>query len=375
MNYQYRATTWLPFASALLAISSASAAAQSNTPVPVWKVSERGAQAIGEEGDPNKEFTRVFAPMRTSTGQIVIPDFGTSEIRIFSGNGTFERKFGRRGSGPGEVRSLYRVGRIGDSIVVSDVSQSRISVFHPVSGFARQQSLVGLELGHVEVLGVLGDGALVVHPLMSSGRGPQKHGVWRDSMQVGLVSSFDQPLRSAWTRKFPGSSHLTINPKNEARAEAVGNYPFGPNIRFAVLDSFVLIGDSHAPELTVLNSMGQVVRTIRLPLQQRAFDNFRFDLARREAIGVLTDPLSIRHVNERYNLSHRPQNEPLYGQMFVSRDGLIWIERYRYLRADPTEFLVFSPEGKLLATAWCISARPTGSSYCSAVCRLRLPVK
>lgn len=333
---------------AALCLSPASVPGQANAPVSRWTLLRDGGVVIGQEGDPNKEFSRVFGAMRTSLGEIVVPDFGSAEIRVFSKEGAFQRKFGRRGAGPGEFRSLTLSGRIGDSMFIGDVGQSRVSVVHPVNGFIRQRSLAGLDVGRVEILGVMKNGAFVVHPLRNSGSGPQEHGVWRDSMQIGLVEPIE-PLRVAWLRSFPGSSHLTINPRQEAKARAVGNYPYGPNIRLAVSDSVLLIGDTGSPELRVLDSRGRDIGRISLLLSPRKFDNARFDLAKKEAVAAINDTIARSQVAERYSLSHRPVFEPLFDRLIISRDGFIWVERFRYLRADPTEFLVFNSAGKQVA--------------------------
>jgi hypothetical protein len=55
-----------------------------------------------------------------SAGTIYVPDNGSGELRIFSRDGMFIRKIGRRGNGPGEFQQISNVIPYGQHIAVID---------------------------------------------------------------------------------------------------------------------------------------------------------------------------------------------------------------------------------------------------------------
>jgi hypothetical protein len=92
-----------------------------------------------------------------SDGSVVILDWRTSEVNIFSRSGVFLRGIGRKGQGPGEFEGpvLVEAGP-GDSIHLFDPGK-RIDVFSPTGEYVR-----GVQLGYHEPLAAQGDGSYIV---------------------------------------------------------------------------------------------------------------------------------------------------------------------------------------------------------------------
>ena len=67
--------------------------------------------------------------LRLEDGTVVVADRGANELRLFDAAGGFIRSLGGPGEGPGEFQLLNEVWTRGDTILVSDNIQSRISVF------------------------------------------------------------------------------------------------------------------------------------------------------------------------------------------------------------------------------------------------------
>lgn len=82
------------------------------------------------DGPEELQFFRVTALAVDPSGSIFIGD-GSSTIREFDSAGTFVRRFGRRGDGPGEFQWPNRIFRYGDTTAVSDSRHYRISMFDP----------------------------------------------------------------------------------------------------------------------------------------------------------------------------------------------------------------------------------------------------
>lgn len=316
-------------------------------PATRWHVEAQPALVIGHENDPNYEFLQVFGTMRTSMGDILVGNFGTAELRVFDSTGKFKRSIGRRGEGPGEFQYLVPLARAGDTVFIADLSQNRLSVIEPTAGFMRLRSFATLNR-RAEPLARLSNGALLARLINSSTARTQKHGVFRDSVEVVLIPPND-PLRFVAIGTYPGNSILNINPTNKPQADAFGIFPFGANWRFSVIGNSILIGSTNSSQLLMLDESGKVVREIQLDLKRKTLDHAKFVAARNELSATLTDHVSISQITERYALRHRPEYEPMYDRLMTSRDSLLWVEHFRYKHSDSTVFSVFSRTGRKLA--------------------------
>ncbi len=91
------------------------------------------------EGDEHYTFQDVTGVLPLPSGDVVVADGGAGELTRYAADGTFVRRWGRRGQGPGEFGSLSRVYPwTGDSVAALDQANVRVSVFGPDGGFSRQ---------------------------------------------------------------------------------------------------------------------------------------------------------------------------------------------------------------------------------------------
>jgi len=94
------------------------------------------------EGDEDYLFQDVTSVVRLASGNLVVADGGSSELALYAPDGSFVRRWGGRGEGPGEFRSLSRVYPLGpDSLIALDQVTSRLSVFDTAGVFVRQVAL------------------------------------------------------------------------------------------------------------------------------------------------------------------------------------------------------------------------------------------
>jgi len=108
--------------------------------LPVLSVDATPALEIGVlEGDERYTFQNVTSVTPLSSGALVVADAGAAELLRYAADGTFERRWGGRGGGPGEFGQLARVyAWTGDSVAALDQQSERLSVFDAVGAFARQ---------------------------------------------------------------------------------------------------------------------------------------------------------------------------------------------------------------------------------------------
>lgn len=82
--------------------------------------------------DSSSEFTDITALDVDGSGHVYVADFYRQQVTVLSLRGQPERVIGRKGSGPGEFRSIRSIQAIdGDSLLVYDPSLARISIYAP----------------------------------------------------------------------------------------------------------------------------------------------------------------------------------------------------------------------------------------------------
>ena len=118
---------------------SAGVAIVSNPPEGAWNQSSRWTVVVDltigtTEGDPDYQFGQISGIGVASDGRIFVLDQQAAEVRVYSPDGLLENKFGRAGSGPGELGAqgagpLF-VGA-GDTIFVPDLANQRVVRFSP----------------------------------------------------------------------------------------------------------------------------------------------------------------------------------------------------------------------------------------------------
>jgi hypothetical protein len=72
---------------------------------------------------------QVAGVVRDSDDNLIVANQGTGEFRVFSANGGFVRRFGHKGDGPGEFRSMANLRLTNDTLLVNDRGLARASRF------------------------------------------------------------------------------------------------------------------------------------------------------------------------------------------------------------------------------------------------------
>lgn len=118
---------------------------------------------IGVAGAASEyQLYRVFDAATLSDGRIAVANGGSGEVRIYVGDGTFERAFGGTGDGPGEFRDLFQLWVLpGDTIVAGDYGPWRLSYFTAEGEFIRAVIPEPRVPDAPESTGILEDGTVV----------------------------------------------------------------------------------------------------------------------------------------------------------------------------------------------------------------------
>lgn len=70
-----------------------------------------------------------IGPVLLGSGELFVAE--RTRIYVLSHDGKFERAFGRAGAGPGEFAEIRSIGGAGDTLIVEDFGQRRITLFDP----------------------------------------------------------------------------------------------------------------------------------------------------------------------------------------------------------------------------------------------------
>lgn len=110
--------------------------------LPVLSLSAEPTLEIGMvDGDEDYLFQRIVSTVHLPSGGIAISDAGAAEVSVYASDGTFLRRWGGRGEGPGEFRALSRIYSGGEGAILAlDAWTGRVSVFDTLGNFSHQVS-------------------------------------------------------------------------------------------------------------------------------------------------------------------------------------------------------------------------------------------
>jgi hypothetical protein len=107
--------------------------------LPLLALSEPSVEIGLLDGPDEYIFATIESVVRLADGTIAVSDAGAMHISLYDAGGTFLRRWGQRGDGPEEFRSLGRLYPHGsDSLMVSERYPARMTVFDLEGTFARR---------------------------------------------------------------------------------------------------------------------------------------------------------------------------------------------------------------------------------------------
>ncbi|HSG07163.1 MAG TPA: 6-bladed beta-propeller [Longimicrobiales bacterium] len=318
----------------------------------LWRVAGEPSVSIGKvTGDPLYEFTRVDGAARLSDGGFVVVDLTGASVRIFDPTGVFVRSLGGRGEGPGEFNMPAFIGLDGgDTVVVSDASQRRITRYSADGSSARTAPIRGdLPLYPVRA-GVLSDGAVIAHTPGHEAPGEEYDNVLQRA-----------PITWASVRT-DGSTGVVFGtiPGGEA---SIGRSRTGPDFWFTYTRSIpfakepaaaasrdrLYLGTADTFEILVFDQDGSLTRIIRMDHPLRPVTEDLKEALLDAALDRQTDPSGEAGVRTYYRDAYYPDFLPAYRSFRADALGYLWVQGYRPSWEGPPIWTVFDPEGRTVA--------------------------
>lgn len=316
-----------------------------------WRIGAEPVVDIGVlEGAPEYQLFRVSDARRFADGRIVVVNGGTGELRFYDAHGRYLASAGRRGGGPGEFERmgwmrLYR----GDSLLVYDFDQARVSIFDGEGRFGRSFRLQPPgESGFVMGLDVFADGSVLA-------RAPR---LFFDEMTDGYMrpdevyhvyspaGSFVDSIGS-----FPGPEQfLRTGGDGQRRFVSIMTLPFGRSSSAVAHGDRFLFGSGDAYEIAAYGMDGRLVRLIRkawtAPLvTDEALERF---VAHRMAEAPNDE--ARRGIEETYAALPIPKTMPAFRDLEIDALGNLWVRDFEPDEDAERPWSVFTPAGHLLGT-------------------------
>lgn len=275
-------------------------------------------------------------------GRVAVAVAGTSQVRIYGGDGSLERAWGGAGDGPEEFRLMARMGRAGgDTLWVHDYGHSRITWLDPDDGFLGALTLApALSAGMVT--GRRSDGSFVMGQMWGTPPPGETvpEGLARDPAAYVAYGADGAPLDTL--ARVPGRE---VMHRREGERMTMGSVPFAHHASDALLGDDLVVGDQVSRSFQVRGPAGviSVVRWTGGSLALGATDVRDWTEA-----AVADAPESERpSVRAWYTDLPWPETRPAYGRFFPDPTGALWVADYA-ARGEPSRWEIFDAQGRWL---------------------------
>ena len=286
----------------------------------------------GSEGDG---LFFVTAAQRLAHGDIVVADAGNHRLDVFDATGRKVRTLGREGRGPGEFSHPSWVGVHGDTLLVWDMVQSRLTRFDTAGKLIGTYPPVSDLSGFPRLVGRRDDGALLmVAPASDSWRA----GAYRDSL---LILWMRPDGRRDTVATLPADEQFGTR-SQDSRVTETTNLPFGRRTVVTTHAGRVYVGTGDSPVILTTtdgSAWDTVAALLHAPrtVTPGDVDDYWANL---RVTGTREPPRPPKGIVY-------PSRYPPYTDLRVSAGGDIWVS----LPARPSEWsvggqwLVFAPDG------------------------------
>ena len=302
-------------------------AADARAAAPQLTVDTVPLTVIGARPDGSDDVTRVWPGFLLPDNAIAFWHDQRAQLFIYEPDGRLRRRVGRRGQGPEDFASVHYIGISGDTLLVPDFGNDRLSLYD--AALNRVGVMRGVRacqtsspIGRLPGGGIVGYDGWVFRPA------PPSDTVVRPPTE--LVQFED--TRCDTLRVLPGRELRVVETRRQGRRHSQSMLVhFGRMSAAAVWDTLVAVGTADEYRIDLLDSSGSVVNSIRadfapVPVPDGARDTI---IARRMA--ELRAPGTERRIDpiedERLirEATFVADSVAVYEYFRVSHDGLLWV--------------------------------------------------
>ncbi len=288
---------------------------------------------------PAHEFHRAHSLKQRPDGSLMIADGGSREVRVFSATGEFLGSFGGSGEGPGEFRSLRRIGNAGDTLLA--LGRGRVTVAAPDLTVVRTFNIDRWTIN----LHYLGGGRIL--PEVSRPVLPMDGLAGLVRRQEPLVLFDLEGTRIDSIGEMRGAEVFVL----VRDGSYVGTAPrfFGKRSHVAALGRHILRGSSDTMQLEELDLSGNLVRVLRIPDYPLDLSDAQIASERDLLLDRLTPGNPLRAP---FEAAPAAETRPAFTDILVDPTGAVWLKLHRAESEhdQSQEWLVLEADGTWLGT-------------------------
>ncbi len=314
-----------------------------------WRLEAEPLVSIGGfSADEDHQLYRISGARILSDGSIAVANAGSGEIRFFSAAGRFIRAEGGKGGGPGEYQFPSLVGITpGDTLVIGDFQNNRVSFLHPEAGFVRSfPANPDGRFGFAR--GVLSQGAILMGGGIVFGGGSDiEEGLIRQPTEFHLIER--DGTAAGDLGQFPGTEMIVtvVNSGGQTLINARG-HPMFRDTESAAGGDAVYIGTNDSFEVRRFDPRGNLVQILRNqtpppPVTGEDLDHY----ARQEAEEA--DEGDRARILREWSDIDPPATFPAFRNLFVDRAGNLWVQDFDMPGAVGSAWTVFDSDGHIAA--------------------------
>jgi hypothetical protein len=288
-------------------------------------------------------FEYILGATRLRDGTVIVADRGPYAVSVLSPAGRLLKQFGRRGSGPGEVRRLRGFLRCGDTLVTLDADADRTTLFRLDGSFIRQFRFGAPEAGRTPYRTVCNNAGVFAHYAWETIR-DGRAGVYRPQVPFWVTTANAKVVATLGT--FPGSERYGLVTDNVFRAARP--LPLGRESEIAIGDSTVFVGLADRYEVLAFTLAGRPAGQIRRDVPEMRVTRADVDNAKARDF-TLSGAMWHSTIERDYEAMQIPPMLPPYRSLQVDAAGLLWVQSYPRRSEDMVLWRVFSARGTALA--------------------------
>jgi hypothetical protein len=314
-----------------------------------WSIAAEPSLSIGTvQGEDAYQFFGVAGAHRFPDGRIAVVNAGSREVRVFDPDGVHLRSFGRRGEGPEEFEAPVLVGEVGDTLLVVDPAQHRLTLVRPDQGFVGVERVSNDVGGWLYPSGTFANGQIVFGGAFDMRRiGELKTGLNRAHtfyrscrLDGSLAVDFgDKDGSEFFIKDLEGS-------EQDARPALI---PFSRGPLATVSPDYFFFSDQDGYEIEAYEPSGRLARLIRFERNPVAVTPAHGERYVESEVEGTEDPEQAAAMRAYLSALPLPEFFPSHDTMLADREGYLWVADYQAPGAPAPLWSVFDPAGALVA--------------------------
>lgn len=311
------------------------------------------------------DVTRVQTVVMLSDGRVAGFDAEQGAVRIWGAAGDEVATHGRRGEGPGEFgRFIVTLAWApGDTLVISDVSNSRITVVAPDSGVIRQQPALLRNDGELyNAAGRLDDGSVVLAPsnMIAARSAGDEQPPRRAPLAVGVVTPSSVVDAFDTLTVIPGTEMMRYRNRFMGREELMDGVPiFGARSIVTGWDGTAAVMTNERWDVRRHDSRGNLVAIVRVATPLRVANDSVFRLWSESMLASVRERAATDTARGAQMLEEaeftvanmaRADSVPPFTAAYRTAGKALWLMEYPVVRSGPLTFHALHADGRFLGT-------------------------